>query len=504
MQTLNSFLDQALLIWKDSTAAARFGIALLLTICVGAIIGIGIWSSTPQYVILASDLEVGEAKKMIDALDSANIKYQIQGADTILVDKLKRSRAQIIAQDQGVGSAASTLEDTPIWADPKSQETIRRRNLEKGIADSILNYRSVEGARVHLSIPEKQAFIRTKELPSAAVVLTLRSNSKFGESQASAIASLVANAVNGLTPDNVAISDTFGNEFTTDETNGRLSKQEEFRVMRDYELSQKAEMMLTKILGLGNAIVTVTTDFTFPEGTSTVTEYDPDSKVMVSEVVKNETRTGQSKTAGGTAGTASNLGVGSTNNDQGTTLTKTEDLDNKYEVSSTSRTETITTPIMNMMTVSVVVNSTAVFDENKQVPAQMKERIENLVSRAVGFRESKDEITVDFFDYGDPVPEVEPLATAIPWDSINQILKNASLGLAAIIALFVALKAFKKLQPDPMVTTETSADRGTQVNQLSELVKQNPEVFSKIIESWSSLESRKQDAPDQASDKKVA
>ncbi len=54
MQTLKSYLDQSLLVWKDSTAAARFGIILLLLICFGAIVGVGIWSAQPQYVAVAT------------------------------------------------------------------------------------------------------------------------------------------------------------------------------------------------------------------------------------------------------------------------------------------------------------------------------------------------------------------------------------------------------------------------------------------------------------------
>jgi hypothetical protein len=54
----------------------------------------------------------------------------------------------------------------------------------------------------------------------------------------------------------------------------------------------------------------------------------------------------------------------------------------------------------------------------------------------------------------------------------------------------------KKIQPDPATSSEL-ADRTAQVNQLSDLVKQNPEIFSKIIESWSSLESTGRDSESQ-------
>ena len=77
MQTLKSFLDQSLLIWNDATGAGRIGIALLLLICVGSVVGIGVWSAQPNYVVLASGVTPSQASKMIDSLDSAGIAYQL-------------------------------------------------------------------------------------------------------------------------------------------------------------------------------------------------------------------------------------------------------------------------------------------------------------------------------------------------------------------------------------------------------------------------------------------
>ena len=71
MQTLKSFLNQSLLIWRDSTGAGRVGIALLLAICLGGIISVGIWSAQPNYVVLARDIDdPGQAAKILASLDA--------------------------------------------------------------------------------------------------------------------------------------------------------------------------------------------------------------------------------------------------------------------------------------------------------------------------------------------------------------------------------------------------------------------------------------------------
>ena len=490
MQTLKSLLDQALLIWNDSTAAARFGLALLAVICLGAIAGVGIWSSQPHYVELARGLDPGKASKVIAALDSEGIAYQVRGSGSIImVDSRKRAHASIAAGKLGIGTTESELEAVSPWMDPLSQQDTFRRNQERQLETTIQTFDGIERADVHLSIPEKQAFIRQRNAPSAAVVLDLAPNAKFGEAQASSIAKMVANAVDGLMIEQVSIADTSGNEFETDESLGRLTKQEEYRVMRERQLERKAEMMLVKFLGLGNVSVAVSTDITFAEGTSKTFEYDPDKKVVTTEEIIDTTSRDDKSIASGIAGTASNNGASSGNTTGKAVVLKSEEQKNTYEVSSTERIETMNTPILNMMTVSVLVNSTSVEDENQVIPPDVKEKVESLVRQSVGIREGKDQITVEFFEFVDPLPRNEPVGVAIPWDKLNQVIKNLSLGLAALVALYIAIRALRKLNPDP-TTLQRRTDRSTQVNELSELVKQNPEVFSKIIESWSSLDSK--------------
>ena len=506
MQTLKSFLDQSLLIWKDSTAAARFGLAILLIICVGGITGVGIWSTQPNYVILASDLAPEQAGKVIDALDSDGISYQVKGTGSIiLVDSRNLPRAQISTGKLGIRSSSPNLEEVSPWMDPLNQENIFRRNREKQLEQSIQKFPAIASANVHLSIPKKQHFIRHSTAPSAAIVLEIAPNAAFGESQATSIAKMVASSVPGLSLDHVSLTDTMGNEYTTDESNGNLNKHEEFRVMRDRELAQKAESMLSAFLDYGNARVEVTTDFTFTTGSSTSIQVDPKNKVLTSETIKNVTEMsaplrapGPDRTnltgATGVAGTGSNLGSEASNTGKSSVTSKTEDLSSEYETSKIERQESSSTPILNRLTVAVAVNLAAV----KEDTPEQREKIQETVKTAVGFREGKDEISVQFVDFVVP-PEIEPPAFAMPWDQINELLKNLSLGIAAIIAFFVATKAFKKMQPDPSAAPEL-ANRDSQVNQLSDLVKQNPEVFSKIIESWSNVDAQT-NAPDSSQER---
>jgi flagellar M-ring protein FliF len=500
MQTLKSFFDQAILIWNDATGAGRIGIALLVVICIASVVGIGVWAAQPNYVILASGISPGEAAKVIDALDAADIAYQIEGSgSTILVDKQKRARAKIATSQLGIGSVDSQQKETSAWMNPSTQQDTMWRNLEMRLEATIAKQRNVLTADVHLSIPEKQAFIRKSTDPSAAVMVQIAGQSKFNDSHAKSIARMVANSVPGLQEADVAVTDTAGNAYTTDENDAHLDKQAEYRISRDRELENKVLTILNPILGIGNSSVTVTTDFTFPTGTKTVNKVDPDDKVLVDEQVNNSTTTAGGG-AVGVAGTGSNIGTESSSSatNNRAVVTKTEDLTNKYAHSSTSSVETIQNPVLEKLTVSVLVNQAAVQDENNVVPPEVIKQVESLVGTAVGLREGTDQITVGVLAFAEEATEAPPVATTIPWDQINEILKNISLGVAALVAMFLGMKVIKKFQPEPNGIASAAGGQTTKLSELAEMVKEHPDVFAKIMESWGEADSSAPDANERA------
>ncbi|MCP4097698.1 MAG: hypothetical protein GY748_15805, partial [Planctomycetaceae bacterium] len=482
MQTLKSFLNQSLLIWRDSTGAGRVGIALLLTICVGGIISVGIWSAQPNYVVLARDIDdPTQAAKIMAALDAENITYQIKGSGSmIMVGSSKLSRARIAAGKAGLTSAGSEMEEISPWMDPVSQQYYLNTNLERRLKVDIEKIRSVKSANVHLSIPEKQAFIRQSTDPTASVLIETSHLEKFNEADAAAIADFVASAVPGLLPSSVSVSDTQGNQYSTDTEGMNLSKKEEFVAERESALKRKAENQLRNLFGWGNFNVEVTADYKFENAVQESRELGPE-KFLIQENIKQQMDLAAGP-ASGTAGVATNIGLplaGTTppapaNKSQ----LKMEEQESKWDFSELKRTETIDGALLNALSIAVTINKQ---DRDATQIANLKTTLESSIGTACGVRIGKDQITVDFIDFVTEEP-LDPVATStIPWDQINDILKNISLGVAALVALFIAVRTFKQFQPDPFVTSEAAAAPTSQLTQLCELVKQNPEVFAKII-----------------------
>ena len=186
-----------------------------------------------------------------------------------------------------MNSAGGEMEEISPWMDPVSQQYYLNTNLERRLKLDIEKIRSVKTANVHLSIPEKQAFIRQSTDPTASVLIETSHLEKFNEADAAAIADFVASAVPGLLPSSVSISDTKGNQYSTDTEGMNLSKKEEFVAERESALKRKAENQLRNLFGWGNFNVEVTADYKFQKAVQESRELGPD-KFLVKENIKQQ------------------------------------------------------------------------------------------------------------------------------------------------------------------------------------------------------------------------
>ncbi|HMP80364.1 MAG TPA: flagellar M-ring protein FliF C-terminal domain-containing protein, partial [Pirellulaceae bacterium] len=213
-------------------------------------------------------------------------------------------------------------------------------------------------------------------------------------------------------------------------------------------------------------------------------EFDPEKRVATSETIDSSTTTGESNAGGDAASVSTSAGSGSRNTKS--LLTKTEVINNKYEVSSTHREDIVRTPVLNKLTVSVLVNSSKVANDNQEIPASVKSSIESLVKQAVGYRDSVDQFNLEFFEFVELLP-VEGAPAAFPWEQINSIVKNLSLGMAALVAVYLGLRTIRSLQPSPRptpITPAASESRDVRMAQIGEMIRQNPEVFSRVLAAW--------------------
>src|SRR5262245_24715115 len=167
-------------------------------------------------------------------------------------------------------------------------------------------------------MPENRLLVDNQKKPTASVFVRVKGNGQLPVSAVNSIRFLVANAVEGLQANSVSVVDNLGNVLSEnqerDSTAGLSHHQLGARRELEQYLARKAEGMLEKALGPGQAIVRVSADINWDTVSKTEEKYDPDGQVARSTTLNDETTIATTADSnGGAAGVASNTANADTN-----------------------------------------------------------------------------------------------------------------------------------------------------------------------------------------------
>ncbi|SFI25988.1 flagellar basal-body MS-ring/collar protein FliF [Planctomicrobium piriforme] len=496
MDLVNALMTQLKGLWGRWNAGQRAGMVAALLASVATIVGVGIWATTPEYVIVTDHLSPQQAAEVVSTLESENIGYRLNySGSAVLVSKQDVSRARLALKDviAVVDNNDESLVSEGIWSDPTLHQAKLARQLESRLARSISQLSPVKSATVHLTLADSTPFLRDRTAAKASVILELQPHTVFSGTDARSIASLVAHSVENLTPENVSILDTSGRLLSSSQgleadVTGQLS----YRSRVESDLASKAESILTQMLGPGRAVVRVTADVDFTETQTKETRYDPESKVKVSETVHSESTTGASKSAGAPAGASQNMdslafkasGTGSGSKVETNTTT--------YENAKTEDTVHRVPGKITRLTVAAVVQlpqaATTADDQVAAAPVVTREQIEKIIKQAVGFDTARlDEIEVISAPLTGNAELLAPLPAPSAWEESGPLLKNISLGLASLVALVLGFLVIRRMQPIVVETESKESLPAELVLRKADLSRQaldDPETVATVIRSW--------------------
>ncbi|WPY94920.1 flagellar basal-body MS-ring/collar protein FliF [Limimaricola variabilis] len=391
-------------------ALGATGLGLVLALSVGLNLVLA-----PSFAPLYSDLSPATAGRVVSALEQDGFDVELSGGGTIVSvpqDDVARARMSLAEQGlPGEGGAGWEIFDQSSGLGMNSfmQQVSRLRALEGELARSIQTIDGIDAARVHLVLPEREAFSRTRPEPSASVIVRGRATSSISRRQGLAIRALVASAVPDLAPSRVTVLSASGETILSEETEGDAGVQAAGASMQE-RLQRSITEMLTARVGAGNARVQVNVDLSTERQVIREQSFDPDQQVVRS----TETRQEEAQDREGTqteVGVANNLppelGGDAGGEQSASTSTRTDEIVN-YEIGSTQR-ETVREPgSVERISVAVLVNGIynvaangeTVYEERS--PEEL-ERLTALVRSAVGFDEARgDTVSVDslrFMDY---------------------------------------------------------------------------------------------------------
>lgn len=508
MELLQQLQTQVIAIWKRWNASQRIGFAVAALLC---LIGIGLvssWATQQEYAPLLNNLSAEEAHGVISALQNEGIESKTNfSGSTVLVPVGQMAQAKMATRDYGSAAAAADEGGGGgLWEDPAQQKSAAQRAQEKRLAASIAQLKSVKAATIHISQSDSSPFLRERKPAKASIMLELIPGAMFTASDAQGIISLVSHSVQNLSPENTIIVDTSGRTLSSSNQGmADVTGQMAYRRQLEIDLAQKAEAMLVPILGPQKAVVRITADVDFTERKTDTEKYDPDTKVKKKEIITSESSTGEAVASGG-AGTASNVGGLSMNDSGGGTSKKSETIETDYENTKIVDTVREVGGTIRRISVAAIVELPQPTTEDgetaaSQVPVVTIEQIQRLIQQAVGFDENReDEIEVVASQFMG-LPELDaPVGFGGMSSDLESLLRSASLGIAAIVALIIGWMTVKKLKP-VVVEVDRRKSLSPEVRErlanLAEEIRERPDAMSTVLTSWM------QDGTENVDDKKA-
>jgi flagellar M-ring protein FliF len=532
--------------FNELPASRKMGLAAALAASIALIVGLLLWSSTPEYKVLFSNLSEKDAGTITTTLQQMNAPYKTEAGGTLLVpaDQVYDLRFKLAAQGLPKGGAVGfELMDSPSLGMTQFQEQVAfQRGMEGELARTVQALSPVESARVHLAIPKPSVFIRDKQQPSASVLVNLHPGRTLDPGQVQSIVHLVSSSVPELSPNNVTVVDQAGNLLTNKADNasalGLNSNQLDYIRLIERNYAQSIEAIVSPIVGEGNVKAEVRADLDFSVSEATSESYrpnpTPDAQAVRSlQTVEDINRAGNqaqgvpgaltnqppgpataplNAPAGANAGPNAAAGQG-----EGSSSSRKENTTN-FELDKTIRHTKEPLGRIKRLSVAVVINyKSGAKDENGvatkpiPLPPAELEQINNLVKESMGYSQQR----------GDTVNVVNAAFTEskvdqdIPlWkdpDNVSMaksLLKNLLIfGLAFYLVFGVLRPILRDMvkPPAPATPAEGEAGEGSVAGQageagghaatpadtyaeiltkVREFSKADPKVTADIVKEW--------------------
>jgi flagellar M-ring protein FliF len=522
-------------------AAAKFKLGLGLAALAGVVFALSVWSSRGDYKVLYANLNEKDGGAIIAQLSQMNIAYRhADGGNAILVPSGQVHDARLKLASAGLpkGSVVGfELMDTAKFGQTQFQERLTfQRGLEGELTRSILALGAVQGARVHLALPQQNGFFREQQKPSASVLVTLHPGRALDRSQIAGIVHLVASSVPEMTPKAVSVIDQTGALLSGpgENASGQGLDAQQLQYVQQVEQSYHKRVIdiLEPIVGRDNLRATIAAEIDFAQTESTSEQFKPNQSgepAAVRSLQVSESGSGAQSVPSGVPGAASNQpplpvtapvngsspplqanggGAGSAN--------ARRDAVTNYEVDKTVRVTRNATGNVKRLNAAVVVNhrvTTAANGKTTSTPLTNDEveKLTSLVQEAIGFSK----------DRGDSVKLINtpfkidalPKAVELPlwkqdWliDLVRSGATPAAIVLVALLVLVGLVRPALKALPAPSTTTA----RGSNLNMVADdavalpgaapqleaprasvhlasaraVAKENPAAVAHIVRDW--------------------
>ncbi len=451
----------------------KLGLMLAAAASIALLVGIAIWSQSPDYRVLYTNITEQDGGAIINALQQMNIPYQFsEGNGTILIPGTQVHEVRLRLASQGLPkggiSGFEILENQKFGSSQFLEQVNYQRALEGELARSIQSLSAVQSARVHLAIAKPTVFVRERQQPSVSVLLNLYPGRVLTTEQVSAIIHLVSSSIPSLPVKNVTVVDQNGNLLSTPKKEGNETGLDDSQLKYIHELEQninkRIETILLPITGPNNVRAQVTADVDFSRTERAEEIYKPNNIATEAASIRSQQKSDSmsaNRPESGVPGALSNrppaaaeapvdvaAGEGDTKN-QVPVDTRSESTTN-YELDKTIQHTRQSVGRINRLSAAVVINYRGKMDEagnliHEPLAAEEIEKINSLVKQAMGFDENRgDTLTVTNSQFNILEEEIAEIPF---WKQPDMILLAKEIGKQLIIAALVLFFLLKILKP---------------------------------------------------------
>ncbi|MBN1125639.1 MAG: flagellar M-ring protein FliF [Sedimentisphaerales bacterium] len=500
--------------------------AMLIAIVLACAITGGLltkWASSADMRLMYSELSTEDAGKIVDKISELNVPYELRGNGTsIYVPEKQVYQLRLAMAKEGLpanhGSGINILDDRSIAQPPAIMEYMLDEAKQKELANTIQMIEGVIGARVHIARPEHKGIIATKtDETKATVMLVVQPGWTITQSNAAAIAHIVAGATPSLLAENVTIMDSQGRLLSSKgATNQDIGDADSYHALKrniESKMNDQIRQSLEMVLGPGR--VSVISSVTLNMDSQSVVKTLYEKGIPEQETIDKTTNTKDAVTDDKGNITAAG------NNELVQTITTV------MKVPSTTETLTKISGEPKAWSITAIVDLTRPIVENPEATTEETntpattaaaatatatsnlimtiEDVEEIIINAIGGRNmlaDENALTVKNVPiYQTPMIAMGQTGNYEKIARIINIVRHSSMGILAVCALFVLrifTKASKKVRlEEPMVPSgqlgmgggigllPAAADSADAYRQhIAGELRANPDQVRKLFASW--------------------
>lgn len=526
---MQSFLGSLVALWRQLGLNQRVSLIVAALAVVGSLGALVIWSRQPDYQLLYGRLSDKDAAQIIGSLQSQGVPHRTSNGGAMVyvpADQVHRLRMELAGKGlpSGDGVGFEIFDKGQFGLSDFVQRTNYLRALQGELARTVSQLDGVRSARVMIVQPENRLLLTEQGIKPTASVFVELAGGRLETEAVNSIRHLVANAVQGLQPDQVAVVDQKGRVLSEDLRQDPMlstaSSQMRYRQQVEDYLARKVEGLLLPVVGAGNAVVKVSAEIETEATTTTEERYDPEGQVVRSQIDTEDRANSSEQRSGGTVGVAANTpekpGAAATDAARPTTVTETnrKNRTTNYEINRSVTNVTRQPGSVRRLTASVFIArrkaATPAADAAAAAPAaapaartdEELQALRQIVVNALGVRPAPGQTLDSMVSVQEVEFQTEPVA-AVTLERIESATRfqgwvegaRSYLAVAlalAVLAVFWRMLGRQKPEAVPVeLLTAAAPEPGRPLGAgaltpelLNELIRQKPVNIGTALKDW--------------------